>query len=266
MRLRSKILLTAVAVAAASATLLVPIAGAAARGATGGWDGMRGGGTTSGGWCGGGIWNGSGSWGGTGMWGMGTGMAWLTDNPAAMQAWLRLRADHLAAMQTWYDTYQADPTSPEAQKALHDLWTGFWNDMKSFYEKYGNGATWTSPGAGMWNGWQMGGMMGGGSWNANHMWGSGYGASWMTSHAAGMGQWLAMRSGQMSAMNAWWQQHHSAPASASARGELRTLMARQRTQVRRFFQQHHLSTSSALMNAGAGGWVGLGGMWGGFGW
>ena len=139
------------------------------------------------------MWGGTGAWGGTGMWGTGTGTGWLTQNPAALQAWLQLRADHAKAMQTWYATYKADLTSPAAQQALHDLWTTFWNDMKAFYQQYGNGAVWTCPSFGMWGGWQMGGMMGGYGWDASHMWGAGYGASWMTSHATGFGQWLTMR-------------------------------------------------------------------------
>ena len=196
MRLRFKASLTALAVGVLAAAVLVPVAGAS---------GMMGTpspspsstmmptptpsptpGTTGGGWCGGGVWNGTGSWGGTGMWGTGPGMAWLTSNPDALQAWLQLKADHLAAMQTWYDTYKADLTTPKAQQALHDLWTKNWNDMKAFYEQNGGGATWTCPSYGMWGGW-MGGMMGG-SWDPSHMWGTGYGASWMTGHRSGFGQ------------------------------------------------------------------------------
>ena len=209
---------------------------------------------------------GGGMWGGTGMWGMGSGMTWLTGDPVAMQAWLQLRADHLADMQTWYDTYKADLTTPAAQQALHDLWTAHMDEMQSFFAQYASGAGWTPPAMGMWNGWQMGSMMGGTSWNARRMWGSGYGASWMTSNPAGMGQWLAMRGRQMNATNAWMHKYGAAPAGPAARAAAKTLMARQRTQVRRFYRQHHLPTSSAMMRAGAGGWMGLGGMWGGFGW
>jgi hypothetical protein len=214
----------------------------------------------------GGMWNGNGPWGGTGMWGMGSSMQWLRDNPAAMQDWLKMHSQHLAAMHDWYDTYKADLTSPAAQQALHDLWITFWNDMKTFYEQYFSGVDWISPMDGMWNGWQMGSMMGGGSWDAGHMWGSGYGAAWMTSHTNGMGQWLAMRGRQMGAMHAWWQHHRAVPGSGPAQAALKTLSGRQRAQVRRFYRQHHLSTSFAMMRAGAGGWMGLGGTWGGFGW
>jgi hypothetical protein len=256
MRTSLKTLVTAFAVALVAAALLAPIAGAGGSTTSSGINGMMGGGTSSG----------MGTWAGTGMWGMGSRMQWLTNDPAAMRAWLQLRTEHQQAMKTWYDSYKADLTSTAAQQALHDLWTANWNDMQSFYEQYASGTDWTSPGSGMWNGWQMGDMMNGGSWNAGHMWGTGYGASWMTSHPAGMGQWLTMRGRQMSAANAWWQQHASAPGSPTARAALKTLSAHQRAQVKNFYQQHHLPTSSAMMRAGAGGWMGLGGMWGGFGW
>ena len=223
---------------------------AAAAGQPGGTDAMMGGGM----------------WGGTGMWGMGSGMAWLSDDPAALQAWLQLRADHLTAMHGWYNAYKSDLTSPAAQKALHDLWSAHWNDMQSFFHQFANGADWTPPAMGMWSGWQMGGMMGGGTWNASRMWGSGFGASWMTSHPRGMGQWLGLRGRQMSAANAWMRQYGSAAGSPAAQAAAKTLMAHQRAQVRHFYRQHHLPTSSAMMRAGTGGWMGLGGMWGGFGW
>jgi hypothetical protein len=218
-----------------------------------------------GGWCGGGPWNGAGAWGGTGMWGAGCGAQWLLDNPTALAAWLQMRADHQQAMQDWYDTYEADLTAPAAQQALHDLWVTFWDDTKRFYEQYGNGAAWLCPSSGMWGGWQMGGMMGGG-WNPSHMWGTGYGASWMMSHPAGFGLWLGMRSGQVTAMNAWWQKNSAAPGSPAAQAALTTLSAYQRAQVKSFYRQNRLPSSAAWMRYGAGGWMGLGGMWGGFGW
>ena len=213
MRSSVKALLTTLAVALLAVAVLAPVAGAGGS-APGGMTGspsprptMMGtptptpspgptGDTWGDSWCGGGTWGGSGSWGGTGMWGTGTGASWLTNDPEAMQAWLQLKADHVAAMQTWYDTYKADLTTPEAQQALHDLWTKNWNDMKAFYEKYGNGAAWTCPASGMWGGWQTGGMMGG-SWDPSHMWGTGYGASWMMSHSNGFGRWLTMRARQL---------------------------------------------------------------------
>ena len=99
------------------------------------------------------MWNGDGHWGGTGMWGTASGAAWLTSNPDALAAWTQLRVDHQQAMQTWHETYKADLKSPAAQQALHDLWTAHWNDMKAFYEQYGNGAAWTCPSDGMWGGW-----------------------------------------------------------------------------------------------------------------
>ena len=153
-----------------------------------------------------------------------------------------------------------------AQQALHDLWVTFWNDMKSFYEEYGDGATWVCPASGMWGGWQTGGMMGGGSWDPSHMWGMGYGASWMTSHPAGFGQWLGMRARQVTAMNDWWQQSGSAPSSPAAQAALKALSAHQRAQVKAFYRHNNLPTTAAWMRYGAGGWMGLGGMWGGFGW
>jgi hypothetical protein len=287
MRFGLRSLLTVAAVAAVSTVLMAPIA------AAGGTGTMMGGGTTGtpvdsgtmmGGGTGtpavpttqpaagtgtmmGGSWNGTGPWGGTGMWSMmGSGMTWLRDSPPAMQAWLQMRTEHQQDMQTWYQTYKADLTTAAAQQTLHDLWTEHWNDMQSFSQQYASGTDWTVPAMGMWNGWQMGGMMNGGTWNADHMWGSGYGASWMTGHPTSMGQWLALRGRQVTAMNAWTQRHAAAPSSPAAQAALKTLTAQQRTQVKRFFRQHHLATGSSMMSAATGGWMGLGGMWGGFGW
>jgi hypothetical protein len=260
MKASLKTLATAFAVALVAAALLAPIAGAGGPTTGAGVNGMMGGGTSSG----------MGAWTGTGMWSMGSGMGsgtgWLSDNPAAMQAWLQMRTEHRQAMKTWYDAHKADLTAPAAQQALHDLWTEHWNDMQSFHQQYASGTDWTVPAMGMWNGWQMGDMMNGGSWNANHMWGTGYGASWMTSHPAGMGQWLTLRGRQLTAMNSWMKHHGSAPSSPAAQAAMKTLSAKQRTQVKHFYQQHHLPTSAAMMRAATGGWMGLGGMWGGFGW
>ena len=166
MKASLKTLAAAFAVALVAAALLAPIAGAGGSTMGSAANGMMGGGTSSG----------MGAWAGTGMWGSGSGMAWLTDNPAALQAWLQLRTEHRQAMKTWYRPYGTDLTSPAPQQALHDLWTARWNDMQSFCEQYASGTGWTSPGSGMWNGWQMGDMMNGGSWNPRHMWGTGYGA------------------------------------------------------------------------------------------
>jgi hypothetical protein len=278
MRLWFKASLTALAVVVLAAALLVPIAGAS---------GMMGTPSPSpsstmmatptptpsptstavpGGWCGGGMWDGSGAWGGTGMWGTAFGMSWLTSNPDALAAWTQLRATHQQALQTWYDTHKADLTAPEAQKALHDLWTTFWNDMKAFYEQYGGGATWTCPSAVMWGGWDMGGMMGGHDWDASHMWGTGYGASWMTSHPGAFGQWLTMRSKQTTAVSSWSQKYHSALKGSAAQTALQTMRNHQRAQVKSFYTHHGLAVTTTRMRNGAGGWMGLGGMWGGFGW
>jgi hypothetical protein len=268
-----KAVLTALAVVVLATALLVPVAGASTA------SGMMGTpspspspssttppGRAADSWCGGGVWNGDGSWGGTGMWGTGSGMSWLTSNPDALAAWTQLRADHQQAMQAWYDTYKADLTAPEAQQALHDLWAKDWNDMKAFYERYANGATWTAPSDGMWGGWDMGGMMGHHDWDAHHMWGTGYGASWMMSHSSGLGQWLAMRGKQTAAVSAWSHRYHNALKSSAAQTTLRTMRTRQRAQVRSFYTHHGLTVTTARMRSGAGGWMGLGGMWGGFGW
>ena len=268
-----KALLTALAVVVLAAALLVPIAGAGTPG------GMMGSPTPSpspsstttpghsdGSWCGGGMWSGTGAWGGTGMWGTGSGMSWLTSHPGALKAWLQLKADHIKALQTWQDTYKANLTTPAAQQALHGLWTKFWNGMKSFYEHYGNGAVWTCPSDGMWSGWDMGGMMGGHEWDAHHMWGTGYGAAWMTSHPGAFGHWLTMRDRQTAAVTAWQQHYKANPGSSAAQTALQTMRAQQRAQVKSFYRHHHLAASSSRLRYGAGGWMGLGGMWGGFGW
>jgi hypothetical protein len=266
MRPRFKALLTALAVVVLAAALLVPIAGASGMMGTPSPSPSPSSTAVPGGWCGGGMWNGTGSWGGTGMWGTGSGMAWLTSNPDVLKAWTQLRADHQQAMRTWYDTHKADLTTPEAQQAMHDLWTKNWNDMKAFYEQYGGGATWTSPSDGMWGGWDMGGMMGHHDWDAHHMWGSGYGASWMMRHRGGFGQWLAMRGKQTVAARAWSQKYHNALKSSAAQTALRAMRTHQRAQVRSFYTHHGLSVTTARMRNGAGGWMGLGGLWGGFGW
>jgi hypothetical protein len=264
MKPRFKALLTALAVVVLAAAVMVPIASAS--GSSGSPSGMLGGVTGDDGWCGGGTWNGSGQWGGTGMWSMGSGMQWLRDNPVAMQVWLKLRSDHQAAMQDWYDTYKADLTTSTAQQALHDLWQTFWDDMRSFYEQYANGATWTCPSNGMWNGWDMGGMMGDHHWDARHMWGTGYGAEWMMGHATGMGQWLQLRGRQTADVMTWMQKHQGALRSAGARTDLNHMMASHRAAVKSFFQHHGLRTNATMMQQATGGWMGLGGMWGGWGW
>jgi hypothetical protein len=261
MKAALKALLTALAVAVVAAALLAPIASAGGSTTGAAANGMMGGG-----WCGGGIWNGAGAWGGTGMWGTGSGAGWLTDNPVAFQAWLQLKADHIKAMQAWYDAYKAHLTTRAAQQALHDLWAMYWNDMKSFYEQYGGGATWTCPSDDMWGGWEMGGMMGGHEWDAHHMWGTGYGAAWMTSHPGAFGHWLTMRAKQTAAVSAWQQHYKANPGSSAAHTALQAMRAHQRTQLRSFYGRHHLSASSSRMRYGAGGWMGLGGMWGGCGW
>ena len=44
------------------------------------------------------------------------------------------------------------------------------------------------------------------------------------------------------------------------------MRAHHRGQVKSFYRNHHLTVTSSRMRDGAGGWMGLGGMWGGFGW
>lgn len=217
-------------------------------------------------WCGGGMWDGSGEWGGTGMWGTGSGMRWLTGDPAAFQAWLQIRSAHLTALQTWYDTYKPDLRSAEAQQALHDLWQQYWNDRKAFYEQYAPGATWVCPGGDIWGGWDTGGMMGDHHWDATHMWGAGYGAAWMTGHPRGFGHWLQLRQRQTAAVAAWRHTNAAHPRSDAAVATMHALRDRQRAQVRSFFTHHGLRATKARMTYGAGGWMGLGGMWGGWGW
>jgi hypothetical protein len=257
------------AVLLAAVVVVVPLASGS--GASSPAYGMMGGGTGGdpGTWCGGGIWNGTGAWGGTGMWGTGFGATWAANHPQAFQAWLDLMAAHRAALKTWYDTYKADPTSAAAQQALHDLWQTFWNDMKAFYQQYGNGATWTCPALDMWGGWDMmgGGMMGGGgSWDSSRMWGTGYGAGWMMGHPKAFAAWLHLRAKQQAGVGAWWTANSSAPTSTAAQTALTTMRSHHRAQIRSFFKHHGLSATKTRMRFGAGGWMGLGGMWGGWGW
>ena len=110
------------------------------------------------------------------------------------------------------------------------------------------------------------GMMGHHDWDASHMWGTGHGASWMMSHSNGFGQWLAMRGKQTVAARAWSQKYHNALKSSAAKTALRAMRTHQRAQVRSFYTHHGLSVTTTRMRNGAGGWMGLGGMWGGFGW
>jgi hypothetical protein len=264
MNAKSRAFVVTLLLAVFVALLLIPTAGAAGtQSAPSTTSGMMGGGDGS--WCGGGIWDGSGSWGGTGMWGMGFDARWLADHPDALEAWLQLRNDHLAALQAWYDTYKDDLTSTAAQETFHDLWQQYWNDMKAFYEQYGDGAAWTAPSDGMWNGWQMGGGAMGG-WDARHMWGTGYGAGWLTKRPPAFANWLAMRSRHISDANAWWQEHRADPAGTAAQADLQTMRSQHRAQVKSFYTSHGLTVTTARMRAGTGGWMGLGGMWGGWGW
>ena len=256
-----KALLATLAVALLAVTVLVPIAGASG-GRPGGmmgspspWPTMMGtptptpspsptGNTWGDSWCGGGLWGGSGSWGGTGMWGTGSGMSWLTSNPDALTAWLQIKADHIAAMQAWYETYKADLTTPGAQQALHDLWTKTWSDMKAFYEQYAKGATWTCPSDGMWGGWtrrhdgppRLGSL---------RMWGTGHGASWMTGHPGAFSHWLTMRAKQAAAVTAWQHRYARNLKSSAAQTAMTTMRAHHRTQVKSFYRNHHLTVTAS---------------------
>jgi hypothetical protein len=221
--------------------------------------------STTGGWLVG-MWNGTGMWRGTGMWGTAHGMSWLAKNPAALKAWTQLRTSQQRAMQKWYETYKGNLTTSAAQQALHTLWMTFVNETKAFSQQYTKGATWVCPATGMWSGWGMSGMMGGQSWNAKDMWGAAYGASWLTSHPAAFGQWLAMRAKQVAGVNAWVRKYDGSLRSKAAQTALQHMNVQHRAQVKAFFTQHGLSASSSRMSYGAGGWMGLGGMWGGFGW
>ena len=268
-----KAMLTALAVVVLATVLLAPVAaagtpggmmGSPTPGASPTWTTPPGPAGDS--WCGGGMWGGSGSWGGTGMWGTGSGRSWLANNPDALAAWLQLKADHLAAMKAWRGSYKADLRSPEAQQALHDLWTAAWNDMKAFYEQYANDAAWTCPSDGVWGGWDHDGMMGHHDWDASHMWGSAHGASWMTRHPRAFGRWLSLRARQTAAVTAWQHRYSRNLKSSAARTAMTHLRAHQRAQVKSFYRNHHLKVTTNRMRDGAGGWMGLGGMWGGFGW
>ena len=214
----------------------------------------------------GGMWSGSGPWGATGMWGMSPGAGWLSRDPAALAAWLQLRTAHHAAMQAWYETYRADITSAAAQQALHDLWTGMWADMQAFSGQYAAGQDWTAPSDTMWGGWMMGSMMGTATWDPAHMWGTGYGAEWMTTHMAAMGSWLSLRDRQLADATAWARKYGTDPSTTAARGALTAMTARHRTQARTFLRRHHVGTMQAAMRYATGGWMGLGGLWGGWGW
>ena len=67
-------------------------------------------------------------------------------------------------------------------------------------------------------------------------------------------------------VNAWWQHHRPDPTSTTAQAALQTMRVHHRTQVKSFYRNHHVTVTSSRMRFGAGGWMGLRGMWGGWGW
>jgi hypothetical protein len=67
-------------------------------------------------------------------------------------------------------------------------------------------------------------------------------------------------------VSAWQHRYSADPGSTAAQTALRAMRTHQRAQVRSFYTHHGLSVTTARMRNGAGGWMGLGGMWGGFGW
>jgi hypothetical protein len=62
------------------------------------------------------------------------------------------------------------------------------------------------------------------------------------------------------------QEHQGALRSAGARTDLNHMTASHRAAVKSFFKHHGLRTNATMMQQATGGWMGLGGMWGGWGW
>ena len=216
---------------------------------TGGTGGGTGGGTYGpGSWCGGGVWNGNGAWGGTGAWGTSSGAAWLTGHPAAFGAYLDLRIKNIQAMKSWAQQYGRDLTSAAARQALQAIWQQNWTDMKAWYQQYGGGSGWTAPGSGCWGG---------------GMWGSGYGSGWLTSHPAAFADYLDLRLGQVSDMKAWLAQYAGNLSGSAAQTAMQTMRSEHRAEIVKFFKDHGLTSGARW---GYCGWMGLGGMWGGWGW
>jgi hypothetical protein len=95
-----------------------------------------------------------GATGGAGGWGFGRGMmqgvaagdqvracggagAKLMGNGDFRADMLKLREEHRAEMQAWWDKYGSDTSRSGAQKALEELRTEHWNDMRALMRKYG---------------------------------------------------------------------------------------------------------------------------------
>ena len=62
------------------------------------------------------------------------------------------------------------------------------------------------------------------------------------------------------------QKHTRALRGTRATSALNHMMATHRAAVTTFFDHHGLPVNDTMMQQAAGGWMGLGGMWGGFGW
>ena len=75
-----------------------------------------------------------------------------------------------------------------------------------------------------------------------------------------------MRGKQTAAVSAWSHKSRNALRSSATQTALQTMRMHQRAQVKSFYRHHDLSVTTARMRYGAGGWIGLGGTWGGFGW
>ncbi len=200
-------------------------------------------------WCGGGYWNGSGTtWGGTGTWGIGFGGKWLLNHPDAFNAWLDLRTSQLDAIKAWYGQYSSAPFSAAAQTSLRTLWQQNWTDVKAWYQQYASGAAWVCPTAGCWG---------------RAMWGTGFGGGWLLRHPGAFADWIDLRLSTVNDVKAWFAQYSADPFSTTAQMALQTLRTEQRAEVVKFFSDHGITLRAKW---GCGGWMGLGGMWGGFGW
>jgi hypothetical protein len=71
---------------------------------------------------------------------------------------------------------------------------------------------------------------------------------------------------QQTGIASWWKSHSADPTSAASQKALTTMRQHHSAQVKAFFRHHHLRVTATRMRFGAGGWMGLGGMWGGWGW
>ena len=88
----------------------------------------------------------------------------------------------------------------------------------------------------------------------------------MTGHPGAFGQWMTMRARQTAAVTAWQQHYAGNLTGSAAQTAMQSMRTHMRTQVKNFYRNHHLTVTTSRMRYGAGGWMGLGGMWGGWGW